>query len=243
MEMEIFKISAYIEHYDDYNQVIEVGVTEGIVCPNCGAFAGQKWSFGLGTHRHLPKSFSGDQDDLDKYKVMIRAKCESCHQYSYWLKKRPTGEETLLLPKTGKGVDLPNNDMSEAVKKIYNEAALILSDSPRASSALARLAIDTLTSEIGHPKDSLNTRIGKLVKEKNLSPIIQQSLDIVRVTGNNAIHPGNIESTDNEQIARELLKLINLIANALITEPNKVNKLFESLSESHKNSISKRDNY
>ena len=81
--------------------------------------------------------------------------------------------------------------MPNSVKQLYNEAALISNKSPRAACALLRLAVDKLCLELGETDRDINKNIGALVK-RGLSQDVQQALDIVRVVGNKAVHPGQI---------------------------------------------------
>ena len=134
-----------------------------------------------------------------------------------------------------------NPDMPESVKQLYNEAALISNKSPRAACALLRLAIDRLCNELGEKDSSIDKNIGALVK-RGLSPEVQQALDIVRVVGNKAVHPGQIAfDVDNVETATILMSLLNMIVTRMITEPQKIGTMFESLPESGKKSIEKRD--
>lgn len=87
-----------------------------------------------------------------------------------------------------------NPDMPEPVKQLYNEAGLIYNKSPRAACALLRLAIDRLCNELGETDRDINKNIGALVK-KGLPQSVQQALDVVRVVGNKAVHPGQISLT------------------------------------------------
>ncbi len=66
--------------------------------------------------------------------------------------------------------------------------------------------------------------------EKGLDPRIQKAMDVVRVTGNNAVHPGQTAFDDSSNV-QSLFKWINLIADALITHPKKVAEEFDSLPE------------
>ncbi|MXZ48450.1 MAG: DUF4145 domain-containing protein, partial [Candidatus Dadabacteria bacterium] len=110
--------------------------------------------------------------------------------------------------------------------------------SPRAACALLRLAIEMLLKQLGGT-GNLNENIKNLV-EKGLNPKIQQSLDIVRVTGNNAIHPGKIDSSETANV-RVLFDLVNVIAESLITQPNRIQEIYSSLPEGSKEAIEKRD--
>ncbi|MYE60999.1 MAG: DUF4145 domain-containing protein [Candidatus Dadabacteria bacterium] len=132
----------------------------------------------------------------------------------------------------------PNNDLDKDIKKVYNEAAAIADKSPRAACALLRLAIEMLLKQLGGT-GNLNENIKNLV-EKGLNPKIQQSLDIVRVTGNNAIHPGKIDSSETANV-RVLFDLVNVIAESLITQPNRIQEIYSSLPEGSKEAIEKRD--
>lgn len=134
-----------------------------------------------------------------------------------------------------------NTDMPESVKQLYNEAALIATKSPRAACALLRLAIDRLCNELGEKDSSIDKNIGALVK-RGLSPEVQQALDIVRVVGNKAVHPGQIAfDVDNVETVTILMSLLNMIVTRMITEPQKIGSMFESLPESVKKSIENRD--
>lgn len=56
---------------------------------------------------------------------------------------------------------------------------------------------------------NISNAIANLVR-KGLSPMIQKSLDIVRVIGNEAVHPGVIDLNDNKDIALQLFQVINI---------------------------------
>ncbi|WP_328803136.1 DUF4145 domain-containing protein [Ruoffia halotolerans] len=125
---------------------------------------------------------------------------------------------------------------------MYNEASKVLPDSPRASAALSRLAIQHLVDFLlPNEKGDLNNKIGILVRT-GLSPMIQQALDTVRVIGNNAVHPGIIEIEDNYDLAKNLLDLINVIANQLITLPKQIDELYSTLPDNSLKGIENRDN-
>jgi hypothetical protein len=76
---------------------------------------------------------------------------------------------------------------------------------------------------------------------KGLNRLVQQSLDIVRVIGNEAVHPGTIDLRDDRDTALQLFKLVNLIAEQMISTPKHVNQIFDSLPVAKKAAIEKRD--
>lgn len=131
-----------------------------------------------------------------------------------------------------------NSDLPDNVQEIYKEAASISNRSPRAACALLRLAIEMLLKHLGET-GTINEGIKNLVK-KGLDERIQQALDIVRVTGNNAVHPGEIDFNDSTDV-QTLFGLINLIADVLITQPKQVAEMYNQLPETSRESIKKRD--
>ena len=134
-----------------------------------------------------------------------------------------------------------NSDMPEGVKQLYNEAGLIYNKSPRAACALLRLAIDRLCNELGETDRDINKNIGELVK-KGLPASVQQALDVVRVVGNKAVHPGQIAfDVDDVGTATMLMRLLNIIVSRMISEPKEIAGLYDQLPESVKQSITKRD--
>ncbi|WP_210409489.1 DUF4145 domain-containing protein, partial [Leptospira levettii] len=138
-------------------------------------------------------------------------------------------------------IEKPNEDLNEEIKSIYLEAAKIVTDSPKGATALLRLALQKLMIQIGKNGKDINKDIGELVKE-GLSPKVQQSLDLLRVVGNHAVHPGQIDFDDDENIALNLFKILNYIAEELITKPKEINSLYESIiPEETKKHIKERD--
>lgn len=81
----------------------------------------------------------------------------------------------------------------------------------------------------GRKGKNINEDIANLVKS-GLPLKVKQSLDIVRVIGNNAVHPGQIDLTDDVDTASKLFVLLNIIADVMITQPREVDKLFNSLA-------------
>ncbi|WP_319519901.1 DUF4145 domain-containing protein [uncultured Martelella sp.] len=135
----------------------------------------------------------------------------------------------------------PNTDLPEPIKRTFIEASRCLSASPRASAALSRLALQELCIELGcNPKKKLDAQIGELVS-RGLPDKIQKMLDGVRVVGNNAVHPGQLDLRDDRQIAKFLLVCINRIVEKMITEVREAEELYALLPENTKASIERRD--
>ena len=129
--------------------------------------------------------------------------------------------------------------MSEDVQRYYCEAASIAQKSPRAAAGLLRLAIQLLCKELGGEGKNINEDI-KLLVQKGLPSTVQQSLDIVRVTGNNAVHPGQID-TDDATMVGSLFSLLNVIVEYMVSLPNRVGTLYNALPKGALEQIQKRD--
>jgi hypothetical protein len=196
-------------------------------CPHCGAYAHQQWQMMV---RSVESELGGLTLELQDVSASF---CKRCEEFSLWLDDRLFYPQTYVAPK-------PSSDMPEDVKHDYKEARSIYSQSPRGSAALLRLAIQKLVIDLGESGDNLNGSIGNLVK-KGLPKLIQKSLDTVRVIGNNAVHPGQIDIEDNPEIALSLFKLVNLIVQHMISLPKEVDELYSSLPEEAKDAIAERD--
>ena len=161
------------------------------------------------------------------------SQCFNCDEIAIWIYDR------LAWPARGEA-PLPNSDLPAEVREDYDEASTILNLSPRGAAALLRLAIQKLCVHLKEPGKNINDDIAALVK-KGLDPRVQQALDVVRVIGNNAVHPGQIELKGNRATAEKMFSLVNLITEIMIGQPKHVKAMYEGLPEGAKNHIAKRD--
>jgi hypothetical protein len=63
----------------------------------------------------------------------------------------------------------------------------------------------------------------------------------VRVIGNHAVHPGQIDLNDTPGVAAALFTLVNLIVHARISQPKESDVLSASLPDAAKEAIARRD--
>jgi hypothetical protein len=135
---------------------------------------------------------------------------------------------------------LPNSDLPETITADFEEAREIVQASPRGAASLLRLAIQKLCSHLGEKGKNIDDDIASLVR-KGLNPLVQQSLDIVRVIGNEAVHPGTLDLSDDRDTAFRLFELVNAIADQMISHPKTVSDMYRKLPEMKRKAIESRD--
>ncbi len=232
-------------------------------CPHCHVVAQQSWIsryqlsttvFNIYNHlflnyrvsitdhsqqviaKFLETATSKFPDDFDYFfsNNLSIATCDSCCNYSLWV------DEAMVFPRE-LPIEPPNEDLGEEIKSLYQEASTIFLDSPKGSTALLRLALQMLLKQIGKEGNNINNDIKELV-ESGLSSKIQKALDLLRVVGNNAVHPGQIDLNDNSEVALKLFKILNIIADEMITKPKEIDTLYNDVvPEKIKDHIDKRD--
>lgn len=198
-------------------------------CPLCGAFSKMDWS------QLCTSEYYSDASHI------WRCLCSHCKESSYWQADSDRSDEEsghMVYPTTAT-VPLPHTDMPASVKADYEEARQICARSPRAAAALLRLGIQKLCRELGEPGENINSDIASLV-QKGLPVEIQQALDIIRVVGNNAVHPGQFQPDDVADVASSLFELINQIVEETISKPAKLKALFERLPSGARDAIERR---
>ena len=167
--------------------------------------------------------------DLEVFKISI---CYNCRGIAMWQ------NETIISPNTSHQPSA-HPDMLEHIKPIYEEAASISRASSRASCALMRYALEELIKSMGY-KDGLYNDIGKMYQEGLIDDNIKDSLDIVRLTGNDALHSNQIDMDDQTNVDY-MFELINEIVESLISSPKRRKSMLEKFGQNPLDSIKKRD--
>jgi len=165
-------------------------------CPHCLiAFSEQYEQFVIGSDKTL-------QNWMIRY-----CKCPECdkmivflsgYTYSTTGGGEPEKVDFLVYPRaisrTPVSPLVPDQHSSD-----YKEACLVLSDSPKASSALSRRCLQSILREIAGVKGStLNDEIDEVLKSGGLPTYLAESIDAVRNIGNFSAHP--IKSTSTGEI-------------------------------------------
>jgi hypothetical protein len=159
--------------------------------------------------------------------------CHSCNESSIWR------HDSILFPTTRYEIE-PNEDMDFDIRSDFDEARSILDLSPRGAAALLRLCLQKLCKQLGKSGKDLNNDIASLVRE-GLDVGVQQALDVVRVIGNKAVHPGELDLKDDRETAAKLFELVNYIADDRLSRPKKLAALYSTIPSGKIAAIEKRD--
>jgi len=111
---------------------------------------------------------------------------------------RVTGSR-VIHPKGGVTRKPAAPDVPKALQDDYNEACLVLADSPKASAALSRRCLQAILREHAKVKpQDLSKEIDEVLAAKQLPTYLANDIDAVRHYGNFAAHP--IKSTGSGEI-------------------------------------------
>lgn len=190
-------------------------------CPHCKTLTSHKWDY---------FEYNNYGENCQQIEVSW---CYACDKSTLWI----DGE--MKYPLQGDSEE-PIEGMPENVRTIYEEAQQVLPLSPRASCALLRLAVETLLSDLEIEGKSIDNKIANLVKN-GLPDQVQKALDSVRVIGNESIHPGQMDLSDDYATANSMFELINFIVDDRINRPKRIDSLYDSLPENKIEGIKNRD--
>ncbi|MBB3034093.1 DUF4145 domain-containing protein [Alteriqipengyuania lutimaris] len=210
------------------------GTKTKFVCPfpSCRTYAVQHW----GNHLNPVQIHSGGHYPRQTGDLvpLCTSRCEACNQEAIYIggKIAFPADSDAPMP----AADLPTDCIAD-----FQEAREILPRSPRGSSALLRLVLQKLLPHLGATKSKIDSAIGELVAAGKIKEPIQKALDIVRVIGNESVHPGEMDLQDDRDTALGLFRIINLIVETEITEPKRLNALYTSLPKSKLDGIANRD--
>jgi hypothetical protein len=200
-------------------------------CPWCGVLAAQRWT-----------SLQYSDHGASEYGDAKFATCTNCGRRTYWLnmsEQERLAQYRMVKP-LGVAGPRPHIEMPQDVKADYEEARSILALSPRGACALLRLATQKLVNDLEPGRGNLDEKIGRFV-QKGLPVETQQALDVLRVTGNNAVHPGEMDLRDDTETATGLLNVLNFIVQDRIAQPKAIQRMFGALPEAAREAIERRD--
>lgn len=154
-------------------------------------------------HEHQKSSELGYDRD-GRWEVQFEV-CPSCKRIIVILVRYVTKGVTIVpvqsilcYPKAPNRSPL-SQEIPDEYAKDYNEASLVLADSPKASAALSRRCLQKLLREKAGVKPmNLADEIQHVLSDGKLPSIMLESLDAIRNIGNFAAHP--IKSTQSGEI-------------------------------------------
>ncbi len=211
-------------------------------CPYCDVHSKMKWEEVKLLTKVVSKLGGGEKEVHSvknppgrekKEESLHLSYCQNCNNYMIWRK------EEMIHPL---GKPPPSNEgLPEDIKEIYEEAGEVKSISLKSAAALLRLALEKLLEHLEVEGDRLYDKIGNLVEEGEVNPELQQMMDTVRITGNEAVHQGTIILDENPENVDILFFMINEITDEMITKPKKIEDVYEKLPDRKKEGIENRD--
>ena len=206
-------------------------------CPHClVAFHDEKTSYAIGK-------------DIDGEWGIITTKCPACNRLVFFLAKgavilsRESNrlilvnpyDEFLVYPKSSPRPPAPK-EVPNQIAEDYNEACLVLNESPKASAALSRRCLQNILHEkAGINLGNLSQEIDRILTDNLLPSYITESLDAIRNVGNFAAHP--IKSESSGQIlnvepgeAEWSLDVIEMLFDFFFVQPAATQKKRDSLN-------------
>lgn len=161
------------------------------------------------------------------------SRCDRCRRLAVWL------DQKLLYPENASAVEAPHEKMPQDIADDYQEAAAILDKSPRGAAALARLGLQKLLAHLGEPGD-IEPATRKLMA-KGLDERMGRLMDSIRIHGNLAVHPGEIDVSGARDSAVMVLRMLNRIVEKLIADPAAEKEFYEGLPERKRKAAEEKD--
>ncbi|MBK7441313.1 MAG: DUF4145 domain-containing protein [Bacteroidetes bacterium] len=151
------------------------------------------------------------------------------HSSSYYIRNNKYDVKQLIRPKGSSRLPIPL-EVPKDFSEDYNEACLIIADSPKASAALSRRCLQHILREkAGVKKSDLANEIQEVLDKNQLPSYIAESTDAVRNIGNFAAHPLKSKST-GEIVPVEVgeaewtLDVLELLFDFYFVQPEKIKK-------------------
>ncbi|WP_348699585.1 DUF4145 domain-containing protein [Duganella fentianensis] len=118
--------------------------------------------------------------------------CPACNKGILILSERSENwdlrEKRMIYPRTSSRPLAPV-EVPSSIAEDFNEACLVLDDSPKASAALSRRCLQAILRDKGYTQKDLAPAIAAAIASNTLPSELAESLDAVRNIGNFAAHP------------------------------------------------------
>ncbi len=200
-------------------------------CPLCQTLAHVGWS---------EWEFVSEGSDEHQQALNLRrsawtaswSRCASCCRRMFWVNGK------LVYPEVVEGPP-PEDNMPAEVLEVYEEARAVTPISARAAAALYRLALELLCRHLGK-EGRLDKMIAQLVAD-GVPEYVQQCTDLVRITGNDGVHAGEILADEDKAAPGLLADMINLVVAEMIGRRQRVDELYKKLPEGKRKYIEQRN--
>lgn len=156
-------------------------------CPHCKNFI------------HIDFNSTNLSVDCEYYWYAKYENCPSCQKKIIFIVNHDRDDynnilgEYLVYPKTS-SYDKAPTEVPQHIAEDFDEAGLILNDSPKASAALSRRCLQTIIHEYFKiNKRNLSEEIDEVMKQ--VPPYISKQLDAIRQIGNFSAHPIKSQNT------------------------------------------------
>lgn len=127
-------------------------------------------------------------------------------------------------------------EVPKDIKNDYQQACLVLPDSPEASAALSRRCLQHILFEQGYESKDLRDQISQILDSNTLPPYIAEDIDAIRNIGNIAAHPQKT-MTSEELVSVELkeaewnLNIIEALFDHLYVQREKAKQRRDALNQ------------
>ena len=151
-------------------------------------------------HFHEKVEFSRLGDDCDGFWGIQKMTCAACKRFIFYLLNMDTGHlnvkyKSMVYPQASGRSPVPD-DVPLEFREDYEEAVLILADSPKASAALSRRCLQHILREKAGVKcRNLYDEIQKVIQSNSFPTYLTDPLDMLRNFGNAAAHPVKNDNT------------------------------------------------
>lgn len=210
------------------------------VCPHCGTTAIEQ-----------PNKIQLGQNFKGLWNLLYR-KCPACTQFIVELdflkqKEDPGTNESafeepqriLIFPRVASRPPAPAEVPADYAKD-FNEACLILTDSPNASGALSRRCLQNLIRHnFNIIKDNLFNEVEELLDRNVIPSYIKEDLHSLRTGGAVAVHPFKDKATSQildmePEEAEHLLDVLVALFDFCFVEPKKAEARRKAIEEKYK---------
>lgn len=202
-------------------------LVSSFTCAFCGVIAQQSWSDSI-----YVRPYSWAEPEVSR---LARCTCTHCKSESFWHL-----EEAVQIYPTVSAAPMPHQDMPDECLADFHEARAVFGQSPRAAAALLRLCVEKLLATLAGKDQKIDLNIAALVARGVPRPIID-ALDICRVFGNNAVHPGQIDLQEDPSLVGNLFELINFIVRETIEREKSLALMMSRIPSSVIEGIERRD--